>query len=354
MLNAQSRLTKNRGILTIILIFVVSSTLVYVSFYPDVPLIKQINDVPRRTGAGYTEPIVSNPQIAIVPPPTPSVDNTIPPEEKAASSALNAIVAVSLATLGGFGTYILFKHRRSVAKNLFSILILFLAVVTAYFFAGNVVDVLEFASVPVGQWLKLFLSIAASAVFGVFAARTLLMPGIRGETKKLVNVLTGTLAGSFIVTVVPFYINLLISVSFALYDAYSVKWGAVKSLAKIDDAVAAVVAFEGGGWSFGLGDVIVYAMLPASCLTYAMLYLPRYAFYGLSSLIGLLTPWLIFIIVALAVLAGIFATLKLLERQTIMPGLTIPILAGSCAFGLCILVMQLVNYTIWGWFVPIL
>lgn len=130
--------------------------------------------------------------------------------------------------------------------------------------------------------------------------------------------------------------------------------GAVKRLVKVEDALSTVVAFEDGDWVLGLGDAIVYAILPSSCLVYMVLYALRFAFYGLSPLLDFLMPWIVFIAVASSMILGLAATLKLLEEWDIMPGLAIPIFSGCCAFGFCVLVMQYVNYAGWGWLVPLL
>jgi len=348
-------LLKKRGIFTITVILAVSAILVYTSFYPDMPRIMHINETPRQTGGTYQEPVVSNPQVAIIPPPEPDAGNVIPPEEKVGSGVLNVIAAAPLVMLGSFGAYLLFRYRREAARRVFSILITFLAVVTSRFFADEAVNLFEFvAQMRLDHWLKLVVTMVATISLGVFTAKTLLISGGARGGRRLVCMFTGILAGSFIAAVVPIYVNIFFSIFIALYDVYAVKWGAVKSLVKIEDALVTIVAFEDGDWSLGLGDVIVYAMLPSSCLAYAMTYSPRFAFYGSSPPLDLLVPWIVFTAVASSMVFGLAATLKLLERRDIMPGLTIPVLSGCCTFGLCLLVMQCVNYAGWGWLVPLL
>lgn len=199
------------------MILIVSAILVYASFYPDIPRIKQENEIPRQTGEGYQEPIVSNPQVAIIPPPTPSADNIIPLGEKTESGVLNTMAAASLVVHRGFGTYLLFRHRREVARYFFSIIIIFLVVVTSWFFADEVTDALEFAtSIQMGHWLKLIITIIPPMSLAILAVKALIIAEEAKKMRKLIYVLTGIFAGSFMAAVVPTYIVISFSELIAL------------------------------------------------------------------------------------------------------------------------------------------
>jgi hypothetical protein len=113
-----------------------------------------------------------------------------------------------------------------------------------------------------------------------------------------------------------------------------------------------MLMFDNPNWSLGLGDFVIYSMFTSIVLTYTMIYLPYYIFY--SPALGLLLPWVIFIICTVALLMGFFITLKLLEKREYLPGLPISIGLGLLVFVICILVLQIINYLLYSEFAIII
>lgn len=72
-------------------------------------------------------------------------------------------------------------------------------------------------------------------------------------------------------------------------------------------------------WDLGLGDLVFYSMLGATAFMHGARYFPA---------LGLLAPWIPFVAVSLGVMAGLVLTIKLLERNYMMPGLPISTFLG--------------------------
>lgn len=125
-----------------------------------------------------------------------------------------------------------------------------------------------------------------------------------------------------------------------------------KRVKKNDDDFDLMLMFDNPDWSLGLGDFVIYSMFTSAVLTYCLLYLPYYIFY--SPLLGLVLPWVIFILCALSLLIGFFITLKLLQTRDYLPGLPISISFGFIVFIICITILQLINYILFNEFAIII
>jgi hypothetical protein len=119
-----------------------------------------------------------------------------------------------------------------------------------------------------------------------------------------------------------------------------------------DDEFDLILMYDNPDWSLGLGDFVIYSMFTSAVLTYTLLYIPYYIFY--TPAIGLILPWVIFIICALGLLVGFFVTLRLLEKHEYLPGLPITIGCGFLVFIICILVLQGINYLFYNEFAIII
>lgn len=126
----------------------------------------------------------------------------------------------------------------------------------------------------------------------------------------------GAEVGSFFATL-PLATALLLPIAFAIYDIYAVFKGPLKSLVGTGEKVALVgMSIRAGEFTLGLGDVVFYTMLP--CLPLAQLV-------SRSSM----TVAAIWAFATLAVMdIGVVATLFLLSRRRLLPGLPIPMVLG--------------------------
>lgn len=78
-------------------------------------------------------------------------------------------------------------------------------------------------------------------------------------------------------------------------------------------------------WELGIGDLVFYAMLGSHTLIVGAALIPKF---------GILAPWLFFLTTLIGIMVGFFITLKLLEKEFMLPGLPIPIVLGLAAMGL--------------------
>jgi hypothetical protein len=122
----------------------------------------------------------------------------------------------------------------------------------------------------------------------------------------------GAEVGSFFAQTLPVSTALVLPVAFSLYDIYAVFRGPLKQLIGTSSGVAlAGMSVKLGEFTLGLGDVVFYTMLPSLAFT---------AVAGPSLAASFST------IVAIDV--GVVATLFLLTRKKLLPGLPIPMLLG--------------------------
>ena len=78
-------------------------------------------------------------------------------------------------------------------------------------------------------------------------------------------------------------------------------------------------------WELGIGDLVFYAMLGSQTLMVGSI---------LISDFGILAPWIFFLTTLVGISIGFVITIKLLDRNVMLPGLPIPIVLGLAAMGL--------------------
>lgn len=119
----------------------------------------------------------------------------------------------------------------------------------------------------------------------------------------------GAEVGSFFASTLPPLTALILPVVFAIYDIYAVFRGPLKQLIGAGGNVALTgMSIKAGEFTLGLGDIVFYTMLPSLALFY------------LTPLISLST--------ILVIDVGVVATLYLLGRKKLLPGLPIPMVLG--------------------------
>lgn len=135
----------------------------------------------------------------------------------------------------------------------------------------------------------------------------------------IVIAFVGAEVGSFFATL-PLYTALLLPAAFSIYDIYAVFKGPLKSLIGTGEKVALVgMSIRAGEFTLGLGDIVFYTMLPS---------LPLAQLIANSSSASVVSATS----AAFATLAvmdiGVVATLFLLSKRRLLPGLPIPMLLG--------------------------
>jgi hypothetical protein len=121
--------------------------------------------------------------------------------------------------------------------------------------------------------------------------------------------LVGAEVGSFFASTLPPVTALALPVVFSAYDIYAVFRGPLKQLVGMGKGAAlAGMSIRAGEFTLGLGDIVFYTMLPSLALFY------------LSLPVSLATMAIIDV--------GVIATLTLLTRKRLLPGLPIPMILG--------------------------
>jgi len=129
----------------------------------------------------------------------------------------------------------------------------------------------------------------------------------------------GAEVGSFFATF-PLATALLLPIAFSIYDIYAVFRGPLKSLIGTGEKVALVgMSIRAGEFTLGLGDVVFYTMLPS--LPLAQLVAP------VSSIATAAAAKAAFATLTM-IDVGVVATLFLLSRRRLLPGLPIPMVLG--------------------------
>ncbi|MGD0396425.1 MAG: hypothetical protein ABSB26_05905 [Nitrososphaerales archaeon] len=138
----------------------------------------------------------------------------------------------------------------------------------------------------------------------------------------IVIAFVGAEVGSFFATL-PLKTALLLPIAFAIYDIYAVFRGPLKSLIGTGEKVALVgMSIRAGEFTLGLGDVVFYTMLPSLPLAQLTAGSPSMT----------VIAWAF---VTLAVMdVGVVATLFLLSKKRLLPGLPIPMMLGILVLAL--------------------
>ncbi len=125
-------------------------------------------------------------------------------------------------------------------------------------------------------------------------------------------ILTGLLsaeAGSYFASAIPILTAILLPLAFSLYDIYAVFKGPLRTLInEVPEESMGTMASRIGDFSIGMGDTVFYSMIPAL----------GYFQFGFGPAFA----------AVVAVDVGVIATLYLLSRAKLLPGLPIPMGLG--------------------------
>ncbi len=227
-------------------------------------------------------------------------------------SAGNAILLVAFAFGLTFGLVWLLRRKMVHSFKLLvfgsvSISAVILPLITADTFAYSYLSRALEAPVAFGS------AFAAVALIGytVFVKDRLWL-------STIILAFVGAEVGSFFAETLPLYTALILPIAFALYDIYAVFKGPLKMLVGTAPNIALVgMSIRAGEFTLGLGDIVFYTMLPSLALFY-------------------ITPFASGLTI-LAIDAGVVATLFLLSKKKLLPGLPIPMLMGVLVLGLFLL-----------------
>ena len=188
---------------------------------------------------------------------------------------------------------------------------------SAFFLTFITTDSLVAGAVPFELELVVDLA-AASVVVGVIGY-TIFVKN-RPILSSMVLAFVGAEVGAFFAGTLGLYTALILPVAFAIYDIYAVFRGPLKQLIGTSPGVALNgMSVKLGEFTLGLGDVVFYTMLPSLAFLHTMV-------------APVVAPTATVLTIA-AIDFGVVATLFLLSKKRLLPGLPIPMLLGVGVLG---------------------
>lgn len=162
------------------------------------------------------------------------------------------------------------------------------------------------------SFLDAYSSLYVSLAFATATVAVLALVVLRKVPSWFGLIITGLLSaevGSYFASTIPILTAILLPLGFSLYDVYTVFRGPLKTLVtSLPEESFSAISSRVGDFSLGTGDTVFYAMVPA---------LAYYQFTVASALATMV-----------AVDVGVVATLFLLSRVKLLPGLPIPMFLG--------------------------
>ncbi len=220
-----------------------------------------------------------------------------------AGSAGNAIILV-LIVFASTLALVWILSRKMVFS--FKVLIFASISISAFLLTLVTFDSISYRIVPSDYQLPL--DVGVSALVVALIGVTIFVKNLPWLS-TVILAFVGAEVGSFFASTLPPLTALVLPIVFAVYDIYAVFRGPLKQLIGTGGGVALTgMSIKAGEFTLGLGDIVFYTMLPSLALFY------------LTPLISLSTIFVIDV--------GVVATLYLLGRKKLLPGLPIPMVLG--------------------------
>jgi Presenilin len=217
-----------------------------------------------------------------------------------AGNALLLVLIVFVSTLG-----LVFLVRRKMVFS-FKALIFGSLALSSFLLTLITVDSVIYPYVPLDLELAIDVTVSLAVVFAI--GLTIFVRNYPVLSTAIIA-FVGAEVGSFFASTLPLLTALMLPIVFSAYDVYAVFKGPLKQLIGLAPGIALTgMSVKAGEFTLGLGDVVFYSMLPSLALFYVSL------------------P--VSLAVVAAVDLGVLATLYLLSRSRLLPGLPIPMLLG--------------------------
>lgn len=217
-----------------------------------------------------------------------------------AGNALLLVLIVFVSTLG-----LVFLVRRKMVFS-FKALIFGSLALSSFLLTLITVDSLIYPYVPLDLELAIDVTVSLAVVFAI--GLTIFVRNYPVLSTAIIA-FVGAEVGSFFASTLPLLTALMLPIVFSAYDVYAVFKGPLKQLIGMAPGIALTgMSVKAGEFTLGLGDVVFYSMLPSLALFYVSL------------------P--VSLAVVAAVDLGVLATLYMLSRSRLLPGLPIPMLLG--------------------------
>ena len=231
-------------------------------------------------------------------------------------STLNAFILVAFAF--GLTLALVWLLRNRMVRS-FKLVVFGSVAFSAFFLTLITADVLAIEYLPPSLELVVAFGSAGAMVlligYIIFVKNTLWL-------STAILAFVGAQVGSFFAETLPLWTALALPVAFAVYDIYAVFRGPLKALVGTAPNVALVgMSIRAGEFTLGLGDIVFYTLLPSL------------AYFEFDGTLGI-APALLTIV---AIDVGMVATLFLLSKRRLLPGLPIPMLLGVAVLGFYLL-----------------
>lgn len=232
-----------------------------------------------------------------------------------------------------------------------------------------------------------YVMIICCGLLGFGMAHILISRKFMRHTKNYAILFLSALMGAFLAVILPTYTIIILLVGLSIYDIYSVRHGPIKDIMKYtledennydhyhdqttptdsdsitqhstgpgqkkqqrfgcialridnvldddhnddydDDSILTSMTYSARDWDVGIGDLVFYSMLASQPLT------PYFIYHhgaDLMSTYGLWIFWLISLFTMIGILIGFVITIRLLERNSMLPGLPCSIALGLIGF----------------------
>ena len=312
-----------------------------------------------------------------------------PLEIKLLTGLINVAPLILVAAVGGFGIYLLFKYKKHFTlRSMFGSAIGLVAICALIFLGYTIFGFYEsIYEEDFNYDLITWIVIPVSIVLGGWLSYNIISKRTTTFKRNIGLAIAGAFMGAFLASFLPFWIIFILLIAITLFDIYSVKFGPIKKIMELENSTKTkqkkpqktmkiyrkvnekkvkgttykkpvkptkpeefdlMLMYDSPEWSLGLGDFVIYSMFTSAVLTYFMIYLPYYIFY--TPTLGLVLPWIFFLVCGIGILIGFALTIKLLEKRDYLPGLPISVGLGFFVFILCIVVLQITNYLLYSEF----
>jgi len=221
----------------------------------------------------------------------------------ATGAFLNMILYISIAFIGGFFLYILFRKAKiNILKSIFTVFYFFTSLFAILLLEDEILIILGV------QVINLFIYILPPFLSAFFITYISVFSRSR-KAKKVTIILFSSLMGFLLGISLPILTLTFTLIALSLYDIYSVKKGPIRSIMETIEEKQGqfdtlTLTYTSQYAEIGLGDLIFYTALNVRVITSYSIIPIIMTFAGM--------------------LLGLLITCKILEKEHIVPGLPLP------------------------------
>lgn len=221
----------------------------------------------------------------------------------ATGAFLNMILYISLAFIGGFALYVLFRRVKiNILKLFFSIFYFFTSFFTLLLLEDEILIILAIQTINISIYILPVFLLAFLITYTSMFSRS-------EKAKKVIVIFFSSLMGFLLGISLPILTLTFTLIALSLYDIYSVKKGPIKSIMETIEENKSrfdklTLSYTSQNIEIGLGDLIFYTALNVRVVI-------NYSIFSIF-------------MTFLGIFIGLLITCKLLEKEHMVPGLPLP------------------------------